>query len=98
MEERLNAMIAADHVVSETWISDAGLEANPGLVRAIAVKPPLGSGRVRSISIGDDASVNLQPCGETHVGSTCEIGHVAIPKVEKKGRQNNRVRLKLNDE
>ena len=98
VEEQLNAIIAADHVVSETWISDAELEANPGLVRTMSVKPPMGSGRVRLVSIGEGGSVDLQPCGGTHVRSTLEIGHVAIPKVEKKGRQNRRVRLKLSDE
>ena len=98
VEEQLNAIIAADHVVSETWISDAELEANPGLVRTMSVKPPMGSGRVRLVSIGEGGSVDLQPCGGTHVRSTSEIGHVAIPKVEKKGRQNRRVRLKLSDE
>ena len=98
VEEQLNAIIAADHVVSETWISDAKLEANPGLVRTMSVKPPMGSGRVRLVSIGEGGSVDLQPCGGTHVRSTLEIGHVAIPKVEKKGRQNRRVRLKLSDE
>ena len=98
VEEQLNAIIAADHVVTETWISDAELEANPGLVRTMSVKPPMGSGRVRLVSIGKDGEVDLQPCGGTHVKSTLEIGRVAIPKVEKKGRQNRRVRLKLSDE
>ena len=98
VEEQLNAIIAADHVVTETWISDAELEANPGLVRTMSVKPPMGSGRVRLVSIGKDGEVDLQPCGGTHVKSTLEIGRVAIPKVEKKGRQNRRVRLKLSDD
>ena len=31
----LNALIAADHPVSERWITDAELEANPGLVRTM---------------------------------------------------------------
>lgn len=97
VEEELNAIIAGDHPVSETWISDAELESNPGLVRTMSVKPPMGSGRVRLVSIGVDGSVDLQPCGGTHVRSTSEIGRVAIPKVEKKGRQNRRVRLSLSD-
>lgn len=97
VEEQLNAIIAADHPVSETWISDADLEANPGLVRTMSVKPPMGSGQVRLVSIGQDGSVDLQPCGGTHVKSTAEIGRVTIPKIEKKGRQNRRVRLALAD-
>src|SRR6185295_6899574 len=43
----LNALIAADHPVSERWITDAELAANPQLVRTMAVKPPSGSGKVR---------------------------------------------------
>lgn len=92
---RLNALVEADHPISERWISDAELEANPGLVRTMSVKPPMGSGRVRLIAIGEDGAVDLQPCGGTHVRSTREIGAVAITKVEKKGRQNRRIRLAL---
>jgi misacylated tRNA(Ala) deacylase len=92
---RLNALVEADHPISQRWISDAELEANPGLVRTMSVKPPMGSGRVRLIAIGKDGAVDLQPCGGTHVRSTREIGAVAITKVEKKGRQNRRIRLAL---
>ena len=92
---RLNELIVADHAVSERWITDAELEANPGLVRTMSVKPPMGSGKVRLVAIGEDGAVDLQPCGGTHVRSTAEIGSVTIPKVEKKGRQNRRVRLSL---
>ena len=63
----LNALIAADHPVSERWITDAELEANPGLVRTMAVKPPMGTGRVRLVVIGEGGAVDLQPCGGTHV-------------------------------
>ncbi len=88
------AMIAGDHKVSAEWITDAELDANPDLVKTMKVKPPRGSGRVRLIRIGD---VDLQPCGGTHVASTAEIGQVAVTKIEKKGRQNRRVRLGLVD-
>ena len=63
----------------------------------MAVKPPMGTGHVRLIAIGDDGAIDLQPCGGTHVRSTAEIGRIAIPKIEKKGRQNRRVRLSLVD-
>lgn len=95
VSQRLNELIAADYAVSERWITDAELEANPGLVRTMSVKPPMGSGKVRLVAIGEDGAVDLQPCGGTHVRSTAEIGTVAIPKIEKKGRQNRRVRLSL---
>ena len=41
--------------------------------------------------------VDLQPCGGTHVRRTGEIGPVAVPKVEKKGRRNRRVNIHLDD-
>jgi misacylated tRNA(Ala) deacylase len=96
LEARLNALIAEDHPVSAEWISDAELDANPGLVKTMSVKPPMGAGRVRLIRIGTpDASVDLQPCGGTHVRSTAEIGPVRLGKIEKKGRQNRRVTVFL---
>src|SRR5512145_11439 len=69
----LNALIAADHPVAEHWITDAELEANPGLVRTMSVKPPMGSGRVRLVLIGEGGAVDMQPCGGTHVRRTGEI-------------------------
>ena len=95
LNEQLAALIAADHPVSERWISDEELEANPGLVRTMSVKPPMGSGRVRLVTIGEDGAIDLQPCGGTHVRSTGEIGAITITKIENKGKQNRRIRLAL---
>jgi misacylated tRNA(Ala) deacylase len=89
----VNRLIAEDHPVTADWITDAELDANPDLVKTMAVKPPRGSGRVRLIRIGE--AVDLQPCGGTHVRSTGEIGRIEIAKIEKKGRINRRVRLRL---
>jgi misacylated tRNA(Ala) deacylase len=87
---RLNAMIAADAAVTSRWITDAELAANPGLIKTMAVKPPAGTGRVRLIEI---AGLDLQPCGGTHVRRTGEIGAMQVTQIEKKGRQNRRVRI-----
>jgi misacylated tRNA(Ala) deacylase len=89
----LNKLIDADHPVCERWITDAELEASPGLVRTMAVKPPMGSGRVRLVEIGEGGSVDLQPCGGTHVRRTSEIGRVGVSKIEKKGKLNRRIRV-----
>ncbi len=88
----VNRMIEEDHAVSERWITDDELAAQPELVKTMSVKPPMGSGKVRLIEIED---CDLQPCGGTHVASTAEIGAILIPKIEKKGSKNRRVRLAL---
>ena len=87
---KVNEMIASDAAVSSRWISDAELAANPGLVKTMSVQPPMGTGRVRLIAI---ANLDLQPCGGTHVRATKEIGAVRVTQIEKKGKQNRRVRL-----
>ena len=76
--------------VTEQWITDAELEANPGLVKTMSVKPPMGSGRVRLVNI---AGLDLQPCGGTHVRNTSEIGAITVTAIEKKGKMNRRVRI-----
>lgn len=98
IQDRLNALIGLDLPVSETWITDAELEANPGLVKTMSVRPPTGQGRVRLVRIGSGlAQVDLQPCGGTHVARTAECGRVILGKIEKKGRQNRRVTIELAD-
>ncbi|ODT15243.1 MAG: Ala-tRNA(Pro) hydrolase [Kaistia sp. SCN 65-12] len=92
IEERLNALATADHPVSTEWITDEELLANPGLVKTMSVMPPMGSGRVRLVRIGD---IDLQPCGGTHVQSTAEIGPLVVAKIENKGKQNRRVRIRF---
>ncbi len=96
--ERLAALVAADHPVSTGSMTEAELEANPGLVRTLSVQPPRGAGPVRLIRIGaGEAPVDLQPCGGTHVRATGEIGRVAVLKLESKGRQNRRIHVALED-
>ncbi|MCX7288956.1 MAG: alanyl-tRNA editing protein [Rhodobacterales bacterium] len=98
IEAVLNGLIDRDLAVTEDWITDAELEANPGLVKTMSVRPPMGQGRVRLIRIGaGTGQIDLQPCGGTHVARTGEIGRVEIGKIEKKGRQNRRVSIHLAD-
>lgn len=94
IEEKLNALVAADHAVTSEWITDEELLAKPEMVKTMKVKPPMGSGRVRLIRIGD---IDLQPCGGTHVRSTGEIGRLMIGKIENKGKQNRRVRIRFGE-
>ena len=77
-------------------ITDAELDANPALVKSMSVQPPRGSGSIRTIRIGglaEDALIDLQPCGGTHVANTREIGAVVVTKIEKKSATTRRVVL-----
>jgi misacylated tRNA(Ala) deacylase len=89
---QVNAMIGSNAAVTSRWISDAELEANPGLVKTMSVKPPMGTGRVRLIEI---EALDLQPCGGTHVRNVSEICALRVTQIEKKGKVNRRVRIAL---
>ncbi len=96
LEADLNRLIDCNMDVTEEWITDAELDAQPDLVKTMSVQPPRGSGQIRLVRIGvGDETADLQPCGGTHVANTDEIGRVRIGKIEKKGRQNRRVYLHL---
>ena len=96
LEETLNKLIACDFAVSEEWITEAALDANPEMVKTLRAKPPRGAGRIRLVRIGaGDNTADLQPCGGTHVAGTQEIGPIRLGKIEKKGKQNRRVSLHL---
>lgn len=95
IQARLGSLIAEDHPVSERWISEEALDANPDLVKTMSVKPPRGAGMIRLVRIGSGKVVDLQPCGGTHVRSTAEIGRVRVGKLENKGKQNRRVSITL---
>ncbi len=95
LTEALMDLVDADHPVFTRWITDAELAANPGLVKSKNVRPPTGTGRIRLVCIGENASVDSQPCGGTHVARTGEVGEIHIGKIEKKGRENRRFRLRF---
>jgi misacylated tRNA(Ala) deacylase len=90
--QRLAELVHRDAALGERWITDEELDANPGLVKTMSVKPPRGAGRVRLVEI---EGIDLQPCGGTHVRRTGEIGRVLVTDIEKKGKQNRRVRIAL---
>ena len=90
LEAGLARLVAEAHPVSHRWITDAELDANPGLVRSMSVQPPRGTGRVRLLEID---GVDLQPCGGTHVANTAEIGALVVRKIEKKSASTRRVVL-----
>jgi misacylated tRNA(Ala) deacylase len=92
LTEKLQALVDRAAPITDRWITDAELDANPGLVKTMSVQPPRGSGRIRLVEI---EGIDLQPCGGTHVANTAKIGRVTITEIEKKGKQNRRVRIAL---
>ncbi|HTV67059.1 MAG TPA: alanyl-tRNA editing protein [Rhizobiaceae bacterium] len=92
---KLNELVAANHPVFTRWITDEELAANPGLVKSKNVRPPAGTGKIRLVCIGDNAVIDSQPCGGTHVKGTAEVGEIHIGKIEKKGRENRRFRIRF---
>jgi misacylated tRNA(Ala) deacylase len=96
IETALQGLVERDLPVTQDWITEDELDANPGLVKTMSVSPPRGAGRIRLIRIGQGATqIDLQPCGGTHVARTGEIGQVRLGKIEKKGRQNRRVYIHI---
>jgi misacylated tRNA(Ala) deacylase len=92
---RLMELVTADHPVFTRWITDGELAANPALVKSKNVRPPVGTGRIRLVCIGEGESIDSQPCGGTHVAATGEVGEIHIGKIEKKGRENRRFRIRF---
>ena len=90
----LNALIAANHPVSERWISDAELEANPrprahhGGEAADGHRP--GAPRRSSARA---ARSTCSPAAARTCSNTGEIGKVVVTKIEKKGKLNRRIRV-----
>lgn len=95
ISEKLMALIEANHPVFTQWISEDELEADPSIIRSKNVRPPKGLGNIRLVCIGDGSSIDSQPCGGTHVTETGEIGEIHIAKIEKKGKENRRFRIRF---
>lgn len=92
---KLMELVSANHTIFTRWISEEELDANPDLVKSKNVKPPRGVGKIRLVCLGEDATIDSQPCGGTHVSETAEVGEIHIGKIEKKGRENRRMRIRF---
>lgn len=95
ISRQLMELVDANHPVYTQWITEEQLDADPSIVRSKNVKPPRGVGKIRLVCIGKNASVDSQPCGGTHVTETSEIGPIHIGKIEKKGKENRRFRIRF---
>ena len=91
----LMRLVEENHPVTLKWITDEELAANPGIVKSKNVRPPMGLGRVSLVCIGENSAVDSQPCGGTHVSETQEVGAIHIAKIDKKGRENRRFRIRF---
>lgn len=92
---KMMEIVKANHPIYLQWITDEELAANPGIVKSKNVRPPIGLGRVSLVCIGENAAIDSQPCGGTHVSETQEVGEIHIAKIEKKGKENRRFRIKF---
>jgi len=92
---KMMALVNENHPVFVQWITDEELAANPGIVKSKNVRPPVGLGRVSLVCIGENSAVDSQPCGGTHVSETQEVGAIHIAKIEKKGKENRRFRIRF---
>ena len=92
---KLMRLVTENHPIFVQWITDAELAANPGIVKSKNVRPPMGLGRVSLVCIGENSAVDSQPCGGTHVSETQEVGAIHIAKIEKKGKENRRFRIRF---
>jgi len=95
ISEQLMALVNANHPVITKWITEEELDADPSIIRSKNVRPPRGLGNIRIVCIGEGSSIDSQPCGGTHVTETGEIGDIHIGKIEKKGKENRRFRLRF---
>jgi misacylated tRNA(Ala) deacylase len=93
LEDAVNTEIAADRRIDIRWLTRDEALAVPDIVRTQNVFPP----EMAQMRVVDIVGLDAQADGGTHVASTKQIGHIQIYKVENKGRQNRRVRIRLVD-
>ena len=94
LEEAVNAEIRADRKIVARVLPRAEALTIPTLVRTQDALPPLENPEIRVIDI---VGLDVQADGGTHVASTAQVGRVEVVKVESKGRQNRRVRIRVVD-
>ena len=94
VEERVTAEVAADRAVAVRVLPRDEALAIPDIIRTQTNLIPADETEVRIVDI---TGLDVQADGGTHVASTRQIGRMVVTKVENKGRQNRRVRVKVLD-
>ena len=94
VEERVNAEIETDRRVEVRVLPREQALAIPDIIRTQTNLIPPEETEVRIVDI---TGLDVQADGSTHVASTKQIGRLQVVKVENKGRQNRRVRIRVVD-
>ena len=93
VEDAVNREIDEDRRIDVRFMPRAEALENPEMVKTMSVTPP----DEPELRIVDIVGLDAQADGGTHVASTAQIGRIQVTKVENKGRQNRRIRIKLVD-
>ncbi len=94
VETACNAEVTADRRIDIRTLPRTEAFEIPDIIRtATNLVPP----EVKDVRIVDIVGLDAQADGGTHVGSTRQIGRIAVAKVENKGRGFRRVRIKVSD-
>jgi misacylated tRNA(Ala) deacylase len=91
LQDAVNAEIAADRRIVIRRLPRKEALAIPDIVRTQDRLPP----EMAEMRIVDIVGLDMQADGGTHVASTRQIGPIEVTKVDNKGRQNRRVRIRL---
>jgi misacylated tRNA(Ala) deacylase len=94
LEEALNAEVVADRRVDVRVLPRDEALAVPDIIRTQTNLIPATESEVRIVDI---TGLDVQADGGTHVASTRQIGRLEVVKVENKGKQNRRVRIRVLD-
>ena len=94
VEDAVNAEVTADRAVQVQVLPREEALAIPDIIRTQTNLIPPDETEVRIVDI---TGLDTQADGGTHVASTRQIGRVQVTKVENKGRQNRRVRVRIVD-
>lgn len=94
LEDAVNAEVSADRQVRVSVLPRDEALSLPDIIRTQSNLIPADEREVRIVDI---VGLDVQADGGTHVASTSQVGRVQVAKVESKGKQNRRVRIRISD-
>lgn len=94
IEAAVNAEVSQDRRIDVLVLPRDEALAIPDIIRTQTNLVPADVPQIRIVDI---TGLDVQADGGTHVASTAQIGRIEVVKVENKGRQNRRVRIRLLD-